>query len=323
MSSIVSVIIATYNSALFVVETLESVSHQTWKDIELIITDDCSIDDTIDVCRDWINKNSQRFVRTEILTTDKNTGVSANANRGLHIAKGDWIKLLGADDTLKPGCVNDNMLWIASHPEAKVLFSQIEIYRDKFRPENLIETVPGDPHNPDSIFAASKNAVSQYRMLLVSDRIHFSPGVFLNREVLFSVGCFDERFKLLEDYPMWINLTRNGHRLFFMEKVTVNYRRHSKAINNTRIDYIIKPNYFRTEGFRKMYTYPNLPVSIKLNQRYNWYVSQIFRINRLNRNIKGNRFLLTLLTVYMNPFRYYIYLIKRLNKNLEVNEFYN
>jgi glycosyltransferase involved in cell wall biosynthesis len=322
MNSLVTVIIATYNSSPFVVETLESVLKQTWEKFELIITDDCSIDNTIEVCAKWLSKNSSRFVRAEILTTEKNTGVSANANRGLNAANGEWIKFLGADDTLKTNCIEDNMVWISYHPEVKVLFSQIGIYRDTFEPQNILSTTPNIPFGPKSLLISNRSAESQYKMLLICDRIHFTPSVFLHRDTLLSVGGFDERFRLLEDYPLWLNLTRNGHKLYFMNKVTVNYRQHSKAINNTGFDYPVNPNYFRSENFRKVYTYPYLPSDIRLNQRFNWYATQIFHCDWLNKNNKPNRFLLSILTSYLNPFKYYIYLKKLLNKNLKENEFY-
>jgi len=322
MSSLVSVIISTYNSSPFVVETLKSVSKQTWEELELIITDDCSGDDTVEVCHKWLSENGQRFVSSEILVSEKNTGVSANANRGLYAAKSNWIKFLGADDTLKPNCIEDNMSWITSRSEVKALFSRIEIYRDTFEPQNLVETTPGDPNNPKGIMASGRSAESQYKMLLLSDRIHFSPSVFLNRELLLSVGGFDERFKMHEDYPLWLNLTKNGHKLYFMDKVTVNYRRHLKAINNTDIPYLINPKYFKSDDFRKAYTYSYLPTDIRCNALFYWYASQIFRCDLLNRNKKPYRFLLALLTSYLNPFKYYINLKKHLNKNLKDNEFY-
>ena len=204
---LISVIIATYNSTPFLIETLDSVLKQTWEDIELIITDDCSCDDTLEVCQTWINENMQRFVSTEVITSGVNTGISANANRGLHAAKGDWIKFLGADDTLMEDCLRQNMLWVTSHPDIKVLFSRVNIYANYFEPENLVETTYDDSYDYKSIMAKGRNAKSQYKMLLLSDRIHYTPSVFLNRETLISVGGFDERFKLLEDYPLWLNLT--------------------------------------------------------------------------------------------------------------------
>lgn len=319
---LVSVIISSYNSSKFIIETIESVSSQTWKNIELIITDDCSGDNTTELCRNWLNLNEKRFINSCILISEKNTGVSANANRGLKIAKGNWIKFLGADDTLKPDCIKDNMQFITNHPHINVLFSLIDLYRNAFTPANFIRTIPDLPFSSDDIMNPDRSADSQYRMLLLSDRINFTPSVFLQRDALISAGGFDESFKMLEDYPLWLNLTRKGNKLFFMNKVTVNYRQHSDAINNTGINHLISPNYFKSENFRKVYTYPNLPFDIRLNQQFCWYVSQIFRPVYMNRNTESNHLLLNLLTIYLNPLRYIIWLRKRLNSKLLENEFY-
>jgi len=309
---LISIIISAFNSSLFIEETLNSIKIQTWKKLELIITDDCSTDDTTVVCQNWLKENRERFINATLLKSNINTGVSANANRGLKIAKGDWIKFLGADDTLKPACIEENMSWIASHPEIKVLFSKIEVYKETFEPQNLINTIPGDPYNPESILASNRSAESQYKMLLINDRVHFSPSVFLHRETIVSLGGFDERFKLLEDYPMWLNLTKKGFKLFFFDKITVNYRRHSKAINNTGLKCIINPNYFNSEIFRKIYIYPNLNTDSWLNARFIWYTSQIFRIKYFNKYNKRNSILHSILTIGLNPFRYLFWLKTKL-----------
>ena len=319
---LVSVIIASYNSSSFIIETLESVAKQTWRDIELIIADDCSVDNTVEVCSTWLKAKGQRFINAALIESEINTGVTANANRGLGIARGEWIKLLGADDTLRPDCINENMSWISTHSEVRALFSHIEVYKNTFEQQNLIETTPHHPYGSNSIMARDRSADSQYKMLLISDRIHFTPSVFLHRETLLSVGGLDERFRLLEDYPLWLNLTGKGHKLYFMDKVTVNYRRHANAINNSGDSILINPNYFKLEKFRRIYTYPFLPLDIRLLQRYTYYSSYIFRFEWLNNYNKPNRFILSILTIYLNPFKYFIWLRKTFDKSLKNNEFY-
>ena len=89
---LVSVVVITYNSAQYVLETLNSIKEQSYSNIELIISDDCSKDKTVEICRDWLAKNKEKFVRTELITVEKNTGTSANINRGIKASKGKWIK---------------------------------------------------------------------------------------------------------------------------------------------------------------------------------------------------------------------------------------
>ena len=58
---LVSIIVITYNSAKYVLETLESAKNQTYQNIELIISDDCSIDNTVDICTRWLNENKDEI----------------------------------------------------------------------------------------------------------------------------------------------------------------------------------------------------------------------------------------------------------------------
>ena len=321
--NLVTVTISTYNSSSTVIETLESIFNQTWKDIELVIGDDASTDETMPKIKSWLDTNDRRkrFRDVKIIEVPENTGPTANAQRKLKVATGEWIKGIGADDTLMPDCISNYMEYISDTPEARIILSRINVYKDNFEHENFLHTIPGEV-TPNSIVWHERSAASQYKMLLVSDRIHFTPSVFWHRETLLAVGGFDERFKFQEDYPIWLNLTRNGYKLHFMEKTTVNYRRHAKAINNTGKKYIVNPNYFRQEEFRKTCTYPHLPFDVRYNQRFKWYASQIFRWGWINRDKKFNKFLYLFLTTYVNPFRYLIWIKKRFSKNMRAIEFY-
>lgn len=311
---LITIVVSTYNSSKFIIETLNSFVAQTYPNIELIIGDDASSDDTITKVRKWlsVDDNKSKFSNIKIIEVNVNTGVSANANRSLHKATGEWIKFIGADDVLLPNCISDNVAFLSKNREVRVLFSKVNKYSETFEPRNYITTVPGFI-NPDSVVSPHHTATSQYQMLLRNDSIHFTPSVFLHRKTLLSIGGFDERFKLLEDYPLWLNLTKNGYKLYFMDKITVNYRTHSQAINNTGKQHVVNPNYFRQEEFRKIYTYPYLPIAERLNQRHVWYMSQIFRSKWLNKVNGITSLLHGILTFYINPFRYYLK-IKKMTK---------
>ena len=86
---LVSVIVITYNSSNTVIETLDSIAAQTYKDIELIISDDCSKDDTVKRIKLWIEEHKDFFVNCRIITTEENTGTVKNLNRGVKASKGE------------------------------------------------------------------------------------------------------------------------------------------------------------------------------------------------------------------------------------------
>lgn len=97
---LVSIVVITYNSAEYVLETLESAKAQTYQNIELIVSDDCSADNTVETCHRWIEDNKARFVRTELITAEKNSGIPANCNRGVKAARGEWVKGIAGDDLI-------------------------------------------------------------------------------------------------------------------------------------------------------------------------------------------------------------------------------
>lgn len=321
MNTKVSVIIVTYNSGDFIIETLDSVFNLLWKEIELIITDDCSTDNTVELCETWLKDHQERFLSTQLITTEINTGVSANGNRGLEKATGEWVKFLGGDDAFAPGFLTSSMEHVVANPGIRVLFSQLNVYRETFEEKNFVYTTP-EEIGPYSIFWPERDAESQHRILLNSDRIHFTPTAFMHRETLLSLGGFDERFRDFEDYTLWLNLTRNGYKLHFMHKVTVNYRRHGSAQNNTGNPQVVNPNYFKEEDMRKIYTYPYMPPLKKMDARFKWYASQVFRIKWMNKSTKLNILLWQLFTFYLNPFSYVIALKKRVDPKVKGNELY-
>ena len=116
----VTVSVITYNSSRTVLQTLESIKSQTYERIRLIISDDCSTDDTIRVCKKWIDRNSTRFVSTEILTTSVNTGVAGNCNRAWDACKSDYLKSIAGDDYLLPDCIDSNISFMLNNPSSVV-----------------------------------------------------------------------------------------------------------------------------------------------------------------------------------------------------------
>lgn len=317
---LVSIIVVTYNSAAFVLETLESAKAQSWQNIELIISDDCSPDNTIELCRNWIAINKDRFVRTEIITVAKNGGVSASCNRSIKAAQTDWIKFIAGDDILLPNCIADNMQFVADNPETKIIFSEVLLYENDFKKKNFLNVIPGT--FPMNIMNPTFTAMEQNQLLLISDRIHFTPSYFFNRVPLMAIGGYDENNRVIEDYPMWLKLTRAGNKLYFFKTPTVGYRRHQGAANNVNDYGLFKPLFLKSAAIRKKEVYPYLPWDIVYSEKHTLLVSQFFQWAGLNKKAPLNIRLYTICSIYLNPFRYIIYFKKKVLKLGRNNIFY-
>jgi len=211
----VTVSVLTYNSSKYVLETLESIKAQTYKSLILHISDDCSTDNTVRICRKWIEDNKDRFVETKIIIPDKNTGISGNLNRAIDACKTEWLKVIAGDDILMPNCIEEYMSYVSANSEVVVAFSHLEAFG--MGADTLNELFDG------SFFKLSPE--EQYKSLIFEGNSAPAPASFFNVNRLRKLDIkADERIPMLEDYPMWINLTKKGIKLQFIDKVLVNYR---------------------------------------------------------------------------------------------------
>jgi alpha-1,3-rhamnosyltransferase len=224
---LVSIIVITYNSEKYVLETLESAKSQTYKNIELIITDDSSIDNTAEICRIWIEKNKARFVRTKVITVSENTGIPSNCNRGVKAAKGEWIKLIAGDDCLINTCLENYVKYVLRHPEIEVVHSDLLIYKDSFKEEFKIPSKKKILRFND--FAASPGF--QFQVLLRFNPIK-APTVFIKKDVLRRLEYFDESLRLTEDRSMWLKMTQNNIKIYYLAENTIMYRLHNASVQN-------------------------------------------------------------------------------------------
>ena len=243
---LVSVTVITYNSSKTVLETLDSIKAQTYQNIELIVSDDCSTDNTVELCRHWIVQNQDRFVRTELLTIEKNTGVAGNCNRAGAACQGEWVKGIAGDDILMPNCVQDCMDYVAEHPDTIYLFGKQKAFGAS---EERCKDI-------DAVFDYTFFNLTQEQQLhrLVFDgNCVPATTLFYNRVADQKVGIKnDERIPLLEDWPKWINLLRAGVKLHFVEKDLVKYR-----VGGVSTMPRLNPNMYRSSRlFCFLYQYP-------------------------------------------------------------------
>jgi glycosyltransferase involved in cell wall biosynthesis len=301
---LVSVPVATYNSGKYIVETLESIYNQTYAEIELLISDDFSTDGTIEIVDEWIQQErvKNRFVRIEFIKVTHNTGVSANCNRFIRSCQSDWIKMIAGDDILLPNCIEDNMKFVSENPQAQIIFSQVRLYEDTFEEKNFLKTIPKS--FPDNLMHPSLTAHDQYKLLLIADRLHYTPSFLLNKKAITKVGGYDENSRLVEDYPMWLKLTSSGIRFYYFHKETVGYRMHSNATNNKSQEVLVKPSVLNNYLIRKIYAHPHLPKLVVLDERWVHNIALLFKNIGIAKKTKINSALYKLATVYLNPFFY-------------------
>ena len=116
----ISVCIPAFNSANYIVQAVESLWAQTYKDFEIIIVDDCSGDQTLALVRN-LQKMSSQCLR--VYSNDHNIGLSKNSNRCIEHARGIYIKFLHADDLLLPMCLERMLAALEKHENVELVCS--------------------------------------------------------------------------------------------------------------------------------------------------------------------------------------------------------
>lgn len=218
---LVTVSIITYNSSKTVLETLNSIYYQSYPRIELVISDDCSKDDTIDICNRWILEHYSRFESYKIIESDKNTGVTANCNRAINDTKGEFLKIVAADDLLLPEALTEYVDYMLSNPGAVYVFSKVVVFGNKTEAvKQFTETI-----FDYSFFLLSPE--DQY-IWLIDNWFQPIPAVstFINVTLASSLGVlyYDERIPMLEDWPKWIQISEKNIKFHFIEKELAKYR---------------------------------------------------------------------------------------------------
>lgn len=215
MKEIISVAVVTYNSSETISETLDSILKQNYGSeyLSLIISDDASKDNTIETVEQWLESHGKEFNSVRIVTSKINTGVTQNCNRVWKAVETRWVKSIGGDDLLRENCISCFVEYVSKNPNARAVFSRMQWfgYISKVVPEKY-----------DLPFF-DKSASEQHEYLKFKS-FNLAPTSFLSAEALDKVGYADERFRNIEDLPLWLRLTQNGFKLSFVNEITVDYR---------------------------------------------------------------------------------------------------
>lgn len=297
-NNLVSIVVITYNSSDFILETLDSIYNQSYSPIELIISDDHSSDNTLPICKMWLSFHHSRFANALILESDKNTGVSANCNRGESKASGRWVKPIAGDDILVFDAIEVYVNYMLSHSEITFLFGKVQAFSDNSIAVNAY-------HNDFNQFFAFYNmsAREQYDKLMLNECCIPAASFFYDRIKNLSIGIHnDEDIPMQEDYPKWINITKRNIKLFYMDTMTVKYRLHSHSIssfynsNNSPFVASRSKTYLKYQFGYHLKHHPRLAimkyVKIKqyLTQKRIWFILETIgrKVDPLYRKLKKN-----------------------------------
>lgn len=228
---LVSICIPTYNGEKYLQEALDSVKAQTYKNIEVIISDDNSIDKTIEICTQF-----QREVDFPVhIFSHTPDGIGANWNNSIEKANGNYIKLLFQDDVLKDNCI-ETMLSILKKNNLEVVVCKREIidedsriveggeWFNKYKDLQALLKIP----EQELFILSRKNLVNYDYQTYSSENIVGEPCVSLFSKKMFKkTGTFDTELKQALDYVYWLKVLSNFD-IGITKKKLVQFRYHDQ-----------------------------------------------------------------------------------------------
>lgn len=200
---LVSIITPAYNRAGFLDETIQSVLGQDYPNIEYLVLDDGSKDNTQEVLRRYEGK-----LRWE---THPNMGETRTVNKGFEMTKGEIVCVVNSDDPLLPGAVRAGVETLAGQPEALVAY-------------------------PDWVFIDAESRqgrqmrLPQYDLfrMLLDFHVCMGPGTFIRRSTLAKIGLRDTQFRYAGDLEYWFRAALHGP-LAHIPRILATHRVHGDS----------------------------------------------------------------------------------------------
>lgn len=204
---LVSVIIPNYNNEKYVLAAIKSVLEQTYKNIEVVVVDDLSTDNSVSV----ITNAYKNEPRLKLIINSVNKGVSFSRNIGVINSIGDYISTLDADDTYSAEKIEKEMKVVLSMLPRKIIAFSAYAITDV---DLNVWSVP-----------ICKTHIYQgdiYKRILYRS-IPFARDMLMSKEIFFEIGGFDEHKKLYEDWDFKLKLAKKYH-FIYSGCIGVNYR---------------------------------------------------------------------------------------------------
>lgn len=264
---LVSVVIPTFNRANRIIKTIESVLNQTYNNLEIIIIDDNSTDNTYEVIQPYLSENI-RYYKNEI-----NVGGSKSRNIGVTHCRGDLVAFLDSDDE-----------WLSK---------KIELQVNKFISNNDIDMIytkyylVNENNNKKLIFKESEELDNELLSILCKNFIGTTSTICIKKNVFNKIKGFDEQLPSCQDWDLYIRVLSNGYNVAMIDTPCLNYYYHNNSITGN-INNVIKGHEMVLEKIKKIIKSKNID-----NRSYKIIISsnyeRLAHIYMKNKRIKEGR----------------------------------
>ncbi len=226
-----TVVIPTYNRGALIVNTLETVFNQSYRNFEIIVVDNYSTDNTDEILKPFADKGLIRYIKH-----DKNYERAKSRNTGMQNANGDFLTLLDSDDFMYVDCLKDAAAYALSNPDIKVFQNKYELVNEK----------------REKIYSYAFPSLDNQFKALCSGNFMACIGGFLHQEVYTKIQ-FDTTRELTgsEDYEYWFRVF-SKYKVGRIDKVNSGVLQHEgRSVNFDTFDLMVKHKEYMVAMIRR------------------------------------------------------------------------
>lgn len=208
--TLISIVIPAYNSSQYLNECIDSILTQTYQNIEIIIVDDGSTDNSVEVIKSY---NDNR-----ICLICNNHDYIHSLNLGMNKARGKYIARMDADDIMQPNRLQIQYDFMENHPEIDISGSWMEMFGDR------TDIARGPTEHKEIISSLLLNNTLAHPTVIMR-----KSSVCVN-----GINLYKENYEYAEDYKLWTDLALRGLHFAVIPKILLRYRISEKQVSNTR-----------------------------------------------------------------------------------------
>ena len=224
----VSVLIASYNHEKYIGYAIQSVLGQTYQDFEIVIVDDGSKDNSVEVIRSFTDP------RIRLICFEQNQGACTAAKRLLQEAKGEYIAILNSDDAFLPEKLAKQVDFLDRNDKYGAVFSYAQII------DEAGEIFTDENHFYSKIFVQENKSRHEWlRYFFYNGNCLCHPSIMIRSECYESVGFYDERYYQLPDFDIWIRLCLK-YEIYIIPENLIEFRVRENEANASGDNYTTK-----------------------------------------------------------------------------------